>query len=309
MAVGDRHHYVAQFHLRGFLDPSSDNTPDPWLWVGSCADGDVRRRSPRNFGWERGLYDVPGAQSSDDAKLETLLTEKVEGPAAAALREYAARAIGAHGAAPPELMHYLAWAAARTPAMRLLYQRWIDEMPNDGEMVEAPPDWLTVMNDRERLHHMEHPEYRRRDVAASDVDKLRAEGWRLILSDLDFGELLHVQAIYLAQRHFPRLTWIPLSAPEGRSFILSDRPVVWGFGGALDVPAAELRNPKVQLFAPLTSKLALMAVGPAGVIPEAVRPEDVNRIMACSADEWIVGSSEAVVVEALNLRRRQWTDC
>jgi hypothetical protein len=304
MSVGDRHHYVAQFHLRGFIDPSSANTPDPWLWIGSCADGEVRRRSPRNLGWERGLYDVPGAQLSDDAKLETLLTEQVEGPAAAALRQYAARAIGARGSAPPELLHYLAWAAARTPAMRSLYQQWIDAMPNDGEAVEAPPDWLNAMNDRERLHHMEHPQYgRREDIAASEVDKLRAEGWRLILTDEDFGELLHVQAIYLAQRHFPRLTWVLLNAPEGRSFILSDRPVVWGFGGALDVPAAELRSPKVQLFAPLTSKMALMAVGPRGVIPEGVGPEDVNRIMACAADAWIVGPSEAVVVEALNVRR------
>jgi hypothetical protein len=304
MSVGDRHHYVAQFHLRGFTDPSSANTRDPWLWIGGCVDGEVRRRSPKNLGWERGLYDVPSAQSSDDAKLETLLTEQVEGPAAAALREYAARAIGAHGSAPPELMHYLAWAAARTPAMRSLYEQWIDAMPNDGEAVEAPPDWLTAMNDRERLHHMEHSQYgRREDIAPSEVDKLRAEGWRLILTDEDFGELLHVQALYLAQRHFPRLTWVLLNAPEGRSFILSDRPVVWGFGGALDVTPAALRSPKVQLFAPLTSKMALMAVGPAGVIPEFVTPQDVNRIMACAADEWIVGPSEAVVVEALNFRR------
>ena len=301
--MGDRHHYVAQFHLREFVDPSSVDTPDPWLWVGNCADGDVRKKSPRNLGWERGLYDVPGGQSAPDAKLENLLADRVEGPAAAALREFAARTVGARGPAPPELMHYLAWAAARTPAMRALYQQWIDAGPTDEIAVEDPPEWMTAMRDRERLHHMEHPKYgRREDVLPSDVQKLREDGWRFIVTDEDFGELVHVQATYLGQRHFPRLQWITLNAPDGREFIIGDRPVVWGFEGALDVAPAALRSPKVQLFAPLTRKIALMAVGPEGGIPEQVTPDDVNRVVACAAEDWIAGSSKEVVLAALKLR-------
>ena len=301
--MGDRHHYVAQFHLREFVDPSSVDTPDPWLWVGNCADGDVRKKSPRNLGWERGLYDVPGGQSAPDAKLENLLADRVEGPAAAALRDYASRPVGARGLVPTKLMHYLAWAAARTPAMRSLYQRWIDAGPTADIVVEDPPEWFTAMTDRQRLHHMEHPKYGRRDdVPPSAVKKLRGEGWRFIVTDKDFGELLHLQATYLGERHFPRLQWITLNSPEGREFIISDRPVVWGFEGALDVTPAALRSSKVQLFAPLTRKIALMAVGPEGRVPDQVTPDNVNRVVACAAEDWIAGSSKEEVLAALKLR-------
>jgi hypothetical protein len=203
-------------------------------------------------------------------------------------------------------MHYLAWAAARTPAMRALYQRWIEAGPTDEIAVEGPPEWLTAIRDRERLHHMEHPEHgRREDVPPSDVAKLREEGWRFIVTDEDFGELLHVQATYLGQRHFPRLQWVTLNAPEGREFIIGDRPVVWGFEGALDVTPAALRSPRVQLFAPLTRKIALMAVGRESRVPERVTPGDVNRVTACAAEEWIAGASEGAVSAALKLRRSQ----
>jgi len=302
--MANRHHYVAQFHLRCFLDPTSAETPDPWLWVGDCADGEVRKRSPKNLGWERSLYSVPGAQSEPGATLEKLLAEKVEGPAAAALREYAGRAIGNRGAAPVELMVYLAWAAARTPTMRTLYQEWIDTLSIKTSAIEAPPEWLQAMKDRERPHHMEHPKHGRRDdVHPSEVEGLREDGWRFIMTAEDFGELLHVQAFYLGERHFPRLTWVALNAPDGREFIIADRPVLWGFDGALDVTSAALRDHRVQLYAPLTPKLVLMAVGPGGRIPERVTPEDVNRVMALGAQHWIAGASQDVVLRALNLRR------
>ena len=48
------HHYVSHFHLRQFCDPESLDARDSWLWVGSFADGSVRRRAPKNIGgWPR----------------------------------------------------------------------------------------------------------------------------------------------------------------------------------------------------------------------------------------------------------------
>ena len=114
--MGDRHHYVPQFHLKGFTDPSSSSSADPWLWIADCADGEVRRRAPKNLAWERGLYDVPGAFSSVDARLEEYLAQRIEAPAASALRDFAKRPAGNLGDIPGELMRYLAWASARTPA-------------------------------------------------------------------------------------------------------------------------------------------------------------------------------------------------
>ncbi|HCG03145.1 MAG TPA: hypothetical protein DEV93_21720, partial [Chloroflexi bacterium] len=74
------------------------------------------------------------------------------------------------------------------------------------------------------------------------------------------------------------------------------------FSAFSDVTPAALRSPKVQLFAPLTRKIALMAVGPEGRVPGQVTPDDVNRVMGCAAEDWIAGSSKEVVLAALKLR-------
>lgn len=308
--MGDRHHYVPQFHLKGFADPSSSASPDPWLWIADCADGEVRRRAPKNLGWERSLYDVPGAFSSADTRLEEYLAQRIEAPAASALRDFAKLPAGARGAIPGELMRYLAWAAARTPAMRDLYQAWIDNGINAGApVVEAPPPWLDAATDRDRLHRMEHDTHGiRDDVLPDDVERLRAEGWRFLVNAQDFGELVHVQAHYFYDRFFPRLQWLILDAPRNEHFVITDRPVVWGFAGALDVVPAALRHPQAQIVATLTRSLALIGFNPAGDVPTAVRVLDINRAMSIAANDWIAGPTKPAVVAALKFRTSGFGD-
>lgn len=302
--MGDRHHYVAQFHLRGFTDPSSLASPDPWLWFADCADGEVRRRAPKNLGWERALYDVPGAFSAPDARLEEHLAQNVEAPAAAALREFTELPAGSRGNVPPEVMRYLAWAAARTPAMRELYQAWIDNGTNaETPVVEEPPTWLESAADRDRSHSMEHPIHGRRDdVHADEVQRLMSEGWRFLVRPDDFGELLHVQAHYFYDRFFPRLQWLILDAPTSEYFVIGDRPVVWGFADALDVPPAALRHRHAQIVAPLTRSIALFGFNPAGDSPAVIRVEDINRAMSMGARDWIAGPTQSTVLSALAFR-------
>jgi hypothetical protein len=304
--MADRHHYVAQFHLRGFLDPESIGSRDPWLWMGDCADGEVRRRSPQNLGWKRGLYDQPGAFSSPDANLEEHLAEQIEGPAAAALYAFVTRTPGSRGPVPPEIGRYVAWAASRTPAMREHFQAWLDSLPADLPMVERPPQWMLDTEDRIRPHRMEHPVLGvRDDVLPSEVASLQTGGWKLVLNDRDFGELLHLQAYYLLDRHFPRLQWCLLDAPPGAQFVIGDRPVVWGIAGDLSVTPAALRLGDAQLVVPLTSTVAWFAQGPAGERPNAVTPTEVNGVIAAGASDWIAGPTREVVLEALELRRQR----
>jgi hypothetical protein len=302
--VTDRHHYVPQFQLREFTDPSAIGLPDPWLWIGNCSDGEVKRRAPNNIGWERGLYDVPGALSAADANLEQYLARNVEGPAASSLREFSKRLPGSRGSAPPELMLYLAWAAARTPAMRRLYQKWIDDgRDTEGSSVEPPIDWLADATDRVRLHCMEHELHgTREDVQPDDVPTLRAAGWRFVVTAEDFGELLHLQAHYFYDRFFPRMEWLILYAPKGEYFVLGDRSVVWGFEGALDVPPSMLRAPTARLVAPLTRSLALVAYNASGEPPRQVSVDDVNRVVALGAQDWVAGPTENAVIKALKDR-------
>lgn len=303
--MGARHHYVSQFHLREFADPAATGLRNPWLWIGNCTDGEVKRRAPGNIGWERGLYDVSGALSANDAKLEQYLARRVEAPAAGALREFRGRSPGSRGSIPQELMLYLAWAAARTPAMRTLFQQWIDSEPDtDGSIVEAPPSWFDEVTDRQRLHRMEHEIHGvREDVQAEEVAELRSSGWRFVVTAEDFGELLHMQAHYFYDRFFPRMEWLILDAPKDDFFILGDRPVVWGFAGALDLPPSVLRVSSAQLLAPLTRSLALAAYNPSGDSPSEVRVGDLNRAVTLAAQNWIAGPTEHTVVDALRHRQ------
>lgn len=299
--MGDRHHYVSQFQLREFADPAAAGLPDPWLWIGSRSDGDVKRRAPSNIGWERGLYDVSGALSAADSTLEQYLARNVEAPAAGALRDFGSRSPGSRGSIPQELMLYLAWAAARTPAMRTLFQKWIDSQSDtDGSVVEPPPHWFKKVTDRERRHRMEHEIYGTRgDVRAEEVADLRSSGWRFVITAEDFCELLHVQAHYFYDRFFFRLEWLILDAPRDEYFVIGDRPVVWGLAGALDLPPSALRHSSAQLVAPLTRSLALAAYKPSGHSPSEVRVGDLNRAVTLAAQDWIAGPTEATVVAAL----------
>lgn len=302
--MADRHHYVAQFHLRAFADPEAARTPDPWLWVGDFKQGTVKRRSPKNFAWSRGLFAGPGGLANRDATLEAFLAKEVEGPAATAFRALVCQGTAADGI-PPALSRYLAWAAARSLSMKTLYQSWIDNSPPMEEMqvMEPPPPGFAEMRDVYRVHRMEHSIHGvREDVPSEHVESMRSEGWRLFLGADDFLELVHLQAWYFQARFFPRLQWLLLHAPNGKHFVLGDRPVVWGFAGQSDEPPRALRNPLVQLAAPLSGSLALFAHHAAGGRPESIAPSDINRIIASAAHEWVAGPTEKVVREALSQR-------
>lgn len=122
------------------------------------------------------------------------------------------------------------------------------------------------------------------------------------MSAEDFEEIIRLQAWYLQVRFFPRLKWHVLRPPRGESFVIADRPVVWGFANDVTVPPSLLRHPAVQLFAPLTRSLALFAHHVDAHAPDRILASDVNRAMTTAATSWIAGASEAVVRGALRLR-------
>jgi hypothetical protein len=302
--MATRDHYVSQFHLRGFTDPIAAGRRDAWVWVGDCATGEVKRRSPKNFGWSPGLFAGPGSLADPDASVEAFLAKEVEGPAAIALRKFTGEK-GPIAGVPTGLGRYLAWAAARSLPMQALFESWIAAMPHlaETEYVEAPPQGLIQTSDRPLVYRMEHPALGiREQVPAEDVERLRNQGWRLRIEGEGFLQLVHLQAWYFQVRFFPRLGWLRLRTPPGASFVIGDRPVVWGFDGRTDEPPALLRHPDVQLVAPLSSSVALFGFQPVTGHPEVIKPAEVNRIVALAAHEWIAGPTEAVVREALTAR-------
>lgn len=301
-----RHHYVSKFHLRSFVDPASTEKNEPWLWVGDCKNLTVSRRAPKNIGWKRGLFDGPAGFADRGSRLEDHLSKAIEGPAAKSLRIYSREKPGQRGAIPPEISRYLAWAAARSLPMLDLFENWIANIPTEENLVtlEAPLIDAENVSPIRRNFCMSHDLLgSQKDVPGEEIEGLRLQGWKLRLSKDDWLELVHVQAWYFQARFFPRLKWIILDAPPGHYFIVSDRPVVWGFDGVFDAAPYLLRHPNVQIVAPLTPSLALFAYHPWGRKPDSVRAADVNRIIANAAHEWIAGPTKSNIREALSIRK------
>ena len=306
--MASRQHYVSQFHLKGFTDPTCGGNQEPWLWVADCGQELVKRKAAKNFGWVRDVFDGPGGLVDRDRTLESFLSTEVEGPGSHALRGFVNTPPELRKVIPPELLRYLAWAAARSLPMLQLYESWIDGIahPINQEVVEPPPPALEKWQEHESFHQMDIlPKGRLESVPSSEVRALVEKGWRLRLSPSDFLEFVHVQAYYFQVRWFPRMQWFILDAPPGKFFIVGDRPVIWGFDGLYDEPPSCLRHPLAQIVAPLSRSVALFACDKSGGTPTAIMPEQINQFVALAAHEWIAGPSEATVREAMSNRAYQ----
>lgn len=296
--MATRAHTVPYFYLRGFVAPDSQSQRDPYVWLASLKTGEISRRSPKNISIVRGIYDGPGGFAESDKSIENHLA-KIESEAAVALRraEFAGST-----AIPAEMWRFLAWQAARTPGWMALEQEWANQ-PWDGKVVEPPPEGICNVKNRNRPPRFENPEtgeaYYTND--RSEQEALRKAGWKWKLGRDDNLELLHMQAWYFQVRHFPRLSWVQLTAPDGEFFITSDRGVGWLVDGYADTPPAALRHPAAQVVAPLTRKKTL--VGRYGNAPLDVTPREVNRFIAFASADWIAGPTRQVVERALQDRR------
>ncbi len=303
-----QHHYISQFHLKQFTDPSSLTTKDPWLWQGFVADGPVKRRAPKKVGRRPLMFDGPGGLADRETTIESFLANEVEGPAAEAMREVCSRPAGSGGELPPPLMRYLAWAAARSLPMQELENFWLENgFGRGGCVVEPLPDGLLTVTDQHRDVQMRHPTLGVRLVSAgSDLSDAIAEGWYPDISDrTNFLESVHIQAYYFQVRFFPRFKWFTLHAPEGQFFIIADRAVGWAAQGYGNAPPSFLRDPSAYIVAPISRDLVL--VGRHTTEMWNVSPDRINTMIACWAHDWIAGPTREVVGATLEARRLEFS--
>jgi hypothetical protein len=301
MKTATRAHTVPKFYLRGFVAPESENliNTEPYVWLAELETDKIKRCSPKNLSIENGYYDGPGGFDSPDASVERHLA-KIESDAAPAIARFAAGEIAADATLAPQIWRFLAWQAARTPGWFEVVEDWIyHSTPSDiSDVIEPPPDGFEKIRDRRRPKCMEHPDSGERQevISAEDFDKYRDSGWKWVLRADDRLEMLHMQAWYLQVRHFPRLDWSRLYAPDPSWFVTSDRAVTWIVDGYVNAPPAALRDPAAIVIAPLTRKVAL--VGRHGAHPLNVTPRQVNQFVAASASNWLAGPSREVVDQA-----------
>jgi hypothetical protein len=290
--------------LRGFVAPESENVAkiEPYVWLAQLGAHQVERCSPRNASIERGYYDGRGGFDSPDASIESHLA-KIESDAAKAIAQLSVAQTAADTTVAPEICRFLAWQAARTPGWFGLVEDWVyHSSPSESsELVEPPPEGIEEIKNRPRLIVMEDPDSgERREVTSEEFEDYRKRGWKWVLSSEDKLEMLHMQAWYLQVRHFPRLKWSRLNAPDQGWFITSDRAVTWIVDGYADAPPAALRHPSAVVVAPLTRKITL--IGRHAEQPLGVTARQVNQFIAASASTWVAGPSREVVEQAMGDR-------
>lgn len=296
-------HTVPKFYLRGFVAPESKSGLSPFVWLGSLTTGEIEQRSPNSISIATGLYDGPGGFDEPGASIEDHLG-KIESAAATAICKFVASKPEEGTVVPPEIWRFLAWQAARTPGWMELEEEWIYNWdPNvDVPVVEPPPEGIKNIRDKKRGYCLENPDSgeRREVMDSADFKAYCKRGWKWVLRSDDKLELLHMQAWYFQVRHFPRLSWVRLNAPDDEWFVTSDRGVAWLADGYADTPPAALRHPKAQVVAPLTRKVAL--VGRNKTHQLQVTPREVNRFVSSAASHWIAGPTKGVVEQAIRDR-------
>ncbi len=290
-------HTVPRFQLSEFVARGAESDQTPWIWIGSIATDEVKRRAPKNISISRGLYDGRGSFREVGATVEAHLA-MIEGAAAAALRDFAATAIGGGEVVPQAIIRLMAWQVARTPGWMDLAQSWANESwPT--QVIEPPPEGFDRIEWRHRDMLLENPSTHERRWVKSTEEfvTLKGSGWSWLLQKEDHLEALHLNAWYLQVRHFPRLSWFRIEPPVGGNFIISDRGVAWLVNGKSNAKPAELRNSSAVVLAPLTRNLAL--IGKHGKHANDIKAREFNGLVASTASRWIAGPTADVVKQAL----------
>jgi hypothetical protein len=303
--MATRAHTVPHFYLSNFVSPESEDSRDPFTWVGTISSGEIKARAPKNLSIVRGFYDGSGCFEEPNASLEAHLS-RIEQAAASAIKRLIALPPGTGGQVGAEIFRFLAWQAARTPGWLDVVENWANEWNPDSNFtpVEPPPDGFNNIKERSRELCLELPATGERRTANTMEEflQLRREGWKWIIQKQDRLEMIHMQAWYFQVRHFPRLSWVRLDAPCGEGFVTSDRGVTWIVDGFADAPPSALRLPSAQVIAPLSRGVVLVGRHASQAGKLLVTPRDINRFISCSTSGWIAGQSRGIVESALHDR-------
>jgi hypothetical protein len=285
-----RHHYVPQFYLRGFADPTTPKGQKPCLWVRDIRSGIIEKRTPSNLAVESGCYALDTDTGRDYRTLENELA-KMEAEAALALREFLRRPVGSRGAIDSVISAFVAWQACRIPWFRRIaldgWPRLLEDVAwGRADLEDYPGASFLLVNESTGVQV--------RLPQSEALAAIRSGAWKARMTQNQYLDVLRWQRWFFQHERFSRLSWIVLTAPVGRSFITSDRPVTWW---AHDTKFADalvaLKHPDVELTIPLNSQTALLATGSPIPPDTPVRIDDVNMRTWLLAERFVAAPDVA----------------
>ena len=111
------HHFVPQFYLRSFRDPTVPEGQEPWVWVADLKEKTVERRAPKNVGKKANYYAFPEFDEQSPETIEQLLS-RIESAAAPIARKLLQAEFELNGQEWADLLFFAAFFVGRAPFFR-----------------------------------------------------------------------------------------------------------------------------------------------------------------------------------------------
>lgn len=299
------HHFVPQFYLKAFRDPSVPEGQEPWLWVADLHEQVVERRAPKNVGRAANYYAFPEWEATGEEPPEQLLA-KVESAAAPVVRKLLSGEFELTGQERADLLFFTAVFVTRVPFFRKLIEEFAANLVtvDAQESAEHPEHFARTLREalQGRELTLEEIEATRKIILKGKKYKIRAKPSLSLV--LGFEEAL--DTIYPV---LDRMRWAIVRSTGGEHFITSDCPVSWTH----PTPRSRfyaghgLAMKKVEVTFPVGPQLCLLGTweGPTGVVDATKKMAgEYNSRRVASAERYVFADSEEKARLALAIRQQ-----
>jgi Protein of unknown function (DUF4238) len=295
-------HIVPQCYMRGFRDPGADSRMGPQIWAVDLKEGILSRRSPKGVAKLTDYYTIRlSAEQRPNQIFETELgrVEDAAAPLLVRLRDGNCRMSDSERS---RFAVFIAFLFARTPSSR----KNIDSLAQ--KMIEG------IVSGRVRS--VDFPHSFRQANKGSQISDGRIEEVRQqllkpgalrarIIPEFSLQYILTI-ADTVARMVFD-MRWRLAIPPLGRHFLASDNPVFWYDPSAPRSSRHALASPNAILTFPIGPEVALVGSwsdGPDGYhrVGDSI-VDDINQLVASSADRWIIAARQDEAESALCLRQ------
>ncbi len=239
-----RHHFVPQFYLKGFVDPSSTRTRNPYLWVVDLQKRTVKRRAPKNVAKIAGYYDWE--ELGDGVPSVEILFSQLESMVAPLFSRLRSNDFRITLEDRLNLSLFLGIQVARTPFSRKIIENgirshayaWVSELIDDEDRFRA-----LLEKSRVGIASGLTPESIRRDLFEEKTLRLVPRPDSVLAGTLDIA--LRLSQVILVEAY-----WMFLLAQGGSSFLTSDHPV--SVGKAKQTEIGGIRTPELEIAFPIS---------------------------------------------------------
>jgi hypothetical protein len=208
-----RQHYIPQFYLRGFLDPTCPQGQEPYLWVYKKGRVIPRKRAPKNIAVESHFYSVETESGDKDSTVEDLLA-RVESQTAPLWSRLDDRRRHLSDEERVIIAEFIACMSTRVPSIRTMMDGVTDQVSRMILKITA-------------VHYDDLSDGQRQEIGlsrdelaqAADSEKLHFRGSQAF----HVGTMLDVVPRLVPVIH--KMNWAFLHPPQNSVYITSDRPV------------------------------------------------------------------------------------